>query len=115
MHRKLIIKAFEKAGRESRHKGVNKPSNHSLAKDLSDFISNEMNTPIGERRLRDYYKEATAIHNKTIDDINIVQLSVVIGLCNYLGYDDYEAFLGKIKSKKKKKPSKSSLHFYNPI
>jgi len=114
MHRKLIIKAFEKARDEVQRKGVNKPSNNSLAKLLSDFISNERNTPIGERRLRDYYNASVHTHTTHDIDINITQLSVVIGLCNYLGHENYEAFVSKYIPESKKKPLKKRVFLFDP-
>ncbi|WP_347925502.1 hypothetical protein [Pontimicrobium sp. SW4] len=99
MHRKIIIKAFEKARKEAQKKGINHPSNNFLAKILSDYISNEFKTPIGERRLRDYYK--LAIHKGINDegDINITQLNVVNALCEYLGYKNYQDFVVKNRLK----------------
>ncbi len=93
MHKKIIIKAFDKARKEAQKKGINHPSNNSLAKILSDYISIEFNTPIGERRLRDYYKSAIRKGINNEGDININQLNVVIGLCKYLGYEGFEDFV----------------------
>ena len=103
MHKEIIIKAFDKARKKARKKGVNDPSNNSLAKTLSDYISFEFKTPIGERRLRDYYKLALQ-KRRAPDDINITQLNVVIGLCNYLGYDGFEDYVVKNNGKNSKEP-----------
>ncbi len=114
MHRELITRAFEKANMEAKRSGINRPSNNRLAKILSDFISNELKTPIGERRLRDYYNATMLTNTSNYDDINIRQLNVVIGLCNYLGYEEYESFMLETNLKKKKTDQKKlnlSLHY----
>ncbi len=97
MHNLLLVKAFEKAKKQEQEKGIKKPSDHSLAKIISEFISNEK-TAIGEKRLSQYYKSAL---NKT-EDINIPQLGVILGLCNFLGYDSYEDFIENNRKKDKK-------------
>ncbi|MEC3906004.1 hypothetical protein VOI54_03185 [Tamlana sp. 2201CG12-4] len=94
MHSTLLIKAFEKAKKEEQKKGIKDPSNYSLAKIISAFISNKK-TAIGERRLGDYYKQALKDNTK---DINISQSGVIHGLCNYLGYENYEDFIKKSKT-----------------
>ena len=115
MHSKLIIRAFEKAREEAQNKGVNRPSNNSLAKILSDFIFYEMNTPIGERRLRDYYNASINTELTNESDININQLKVVIGLCHYLDYENYEAFVSQTSSKPKKKAFEEGVWIFNKI
>ena len=56
---------------------------------------------LGERSFRDYKNDAESLIDKN-KDINIKQLKVVIGLCKYLGFNSYEDFESRNKSKAKK-------------
>lgn len=101
MHKELIIKAFNKAKELRKKCGEKKPSQISLAEDISDYIDRIKNFRLGERRFRDYYNEAEKLKSSN-EDISIQQLKVIIGLCKYIGYDGYEDFVSKNISKKKK-------------
>lgn len=94
MNKKLIIKAFEKAKKNEESKGIKAPSKNQLSIILSGFITNEMNFPFGERSLKNYYDEALRKAD-TNEDINISQLKVVVGLCKYLGFENYEDYIFK--------------------
>ncbi|OUR90942.1 hypothetical protein A9Q87_13490 [Flavobacteriales bacterium 34_180_T64] len=91
-------------------KGVKNPSKNHLAIILSNYITEDFGFPFGERSLVNYYNSINQL--KDLEDINISQLKVITGLCNYLGYDDYEDFIfnnemhqGEIE--------KESVTFYN--
>ena len=103
MHKILISKAFKRAEEIEKKRGIKMPSNTSIAKLLSDYIEEKVHFHFGERRLRDYYN--LALKNDG-DDINIVQQKVILGLCKYLGYQDYQHFLKEnITDNKKENPN----------
>lgn len=87
MHKELLLMAFEKARGELNGEGVKSPSTTQCAKKLSAVISEDF--PYGERRLRDFYREAL---QATEEDIEIPQRQVVLALAKYLGYADYRDF-----------------------
>ncbi|MDD7887112.1 hypothetical protein [Flavivirga sp. 57AJ16] len=101
MHKKLIIKAFDKARAERKKIGEKNPSTIHIAEDLSEYIHENEKFKLGERSFRDYKNEAENLIDKN-EDINIKQLKVIIGLCKYLGFDRYEDFESRNKSKTKK-------------
>lgn len=93
MHKNLIKLAFAK-GKESRMEiGHKKPSLTSIAKDISDFIDEKVGFRLGERTFRNYlnYSENCELE----EDITIIQLDVINGLCKYLGYIDYPNFISE--------------------
>lgn len=92
MHKHLIIAAFDKAKDHAQLEGITNPSKSHMATLLSDYILQEVKFSITDRRLRDYYNEAIVI--QTDKDIKIAQQDVINGLCQYLGYESYQAFLG---------------------
>jgi hypothetical protein len=86
MHKNLILQAFKKAELSRKERGEKKPSAVNIAEDISDYIEKSKKFQLGERSFRDYRNEAEKLlYNK--EDINIKQLKVVNGLCNYLGYN----------------------------
>ncbi len=99
MHKKLIFKAFEKAKASRKKLGEKKPSVINQAEDISNYIFEAMNFRLGERSFRDYYCYAKKIESPA-DDINIKQLKVITGLCQYLGFDDYYTFKSSSTQKK---------------
>ncbi|WP_242156379.1 hypothetical protein [Aestuariivivens sediminis] len=106
MHKNLIIDAFEKARHDLVKEGHNKPSKVAISEKLSDYISEHTKTELGERRFRDYYDHALELNSDKGKDIKIQQYEIVSGLCNYLGYGNYEDY----KSNKKKRSYK--IFFY---
>ncbi|WP_417238756.1 hypothetical protein [Bizionia sp.] len=99
MHKKLLIKAFEKARNELINQGHQNPSAVKIAEELSYYIEENEGFKLGERTYRDYYNSAVKEETK---DIEIRQIKVVNGLCHYLGFDNYVDFkndqLPKVKS-----------------
>ncbi len=91
MHKKLILKVFDKARKELYSKGVKAPSNHQLAIHVSDFITDEVDFSITKKSIGTYYKSALVATDS--EDINISQIKVVNGLCQYLGFKNYEEFI----------------------
>ena len=90
MHRKIILKAFEKARKEEVKGTGIVPSTAKCAERLSDFISEDGSGPFGEKSLRNLYNLSTKENG---EDVQIKQPQVVNALCKYLGFDDYAAFL----------------------
>jgi hypothetical protein len=91
MHKKLILKAFDKADATRKKQGDKRPSLINKAEDLADYVVQEMGFSLGERSYRDYRREAEELKNSE-KDINIKQHKVVLGLLRYLEYDNYEGF-----------------------
>lgn len=91
MHKTLIQKAFKKAKKDLKEKGKNKPSFTNKAEAISDYIDSVCNYNIGERTLREYFNNAIDLNTENID-LDIKQLEVVNGLCNYLGFETYQDF-----------------------
>jgi hypothetical protein len=87
MHKNLVLLAFQKARKERRKIGDNKPSLKKVAEDLAA----EIDYKVGERSLRDYYNNAKKLNGNS-QDVNIGQLTVVDRLSKYLGFSDYEEF-----------------------
>ncbi|TXE15683.1 hypothetical protein ES692_15490 [Psychroserpens burtonensis] len=92
MHKRIVIEAFQKAKENEEIKGIKDPSNNYLSKILSEYILEEMKSPFGERSLKNYYNQALDTERPS-EDIHISQLNVVIGLCRYLGYKNYEDYI----------------------
>lgn len=99
MHKKLIIEAFNKAEASRKKRGEKNPSLQILAEDISEFGSTTKKFELGERRFRDYHSEAKKLED-TQKDINIKQFEVINGLCEYLGFVDYQEFETSINNKK---------------
>jgi len=96
MHKKLIIHAFNKAEEERKKRGEKKPSKVSMAEDISNFVKDEVGFGLGEKSYRDYYNEAKRLVSDS-KDISIKQQKVVVGLCRFLEFNDYEEFEESIK------------------
>ena len=91
-HRKLIIKAFERAEKEEELKGNKTPSKSARALEISVALYEQSGVQIGEKSLRNYYNLAL---KNTAEDINIAQVEVVKGLLKYLAFKDYKAFISE--------------------
>ena len=91
MQKELIVAAFQKAREDLKSEGVIEPSTHQASIRISNYLGDDFGFSFGERRLKDYYK--SALDNGSDDVVNIAQLNVVKGLCKYLGYESYEAFI----------------------
>jgi hypothetical protein len=116
MHKTLIQKAFKKAKEERKKIGENKPSLTKKAEWISDYIATECNYNIGEMSLRQYFNKAIDLNTEKTD-INISQLEVVNGLCNYLEFKNYEEFKNNLYATEssKKTPSVLTIPKGNPI
>jgi len=104
MHKSLVLLAFQKARKERRKIGDNKPSLKKVAEDLAA----EIDYRVGERSLRDYYNNAKKL-NDISQDINIGQLIVVDGLSKYLGFLDYQDFASSMVQKPVEKEEEKSV------
>ncbi len=102
MHKKLIIKAFEKAKKERQKQGEIKPAVVTLSEDISDFIDKHIGFNLGEKSFRIYRNNALKVDDSK-EDINIKQLDIVLGLCKYLGFEKYEDFVSSLNSNDKTK------------
>ena len=89
MHKKLIIAAFDKARNKLKEKGIQNPSAVKIAEELSNYVEETEDFPLGERTYRDYYNQAL---KEDTGDIEIRQLKVVTGLCKYAGFENYSEF-----------------------
>jgi hypothetical protein len=96
MNKILILKAFEEAKEKKKNKGIKKPSQTDLALELSNFIDESESFRLGERSFRDYYNDAKKVKDSH-EDISIKQISVINGLCKYLGFDNYQEFISSIE------------------
>lgn len=96
MHKLLIIHAFEKAEENLIKKGDNEPSKSRKAQELSDFIQEELKFSFGDKSLKNYFDKAIQLKEKPLD-ISIVQNKVLLGLCKYLNYENYEEFATWLK------------------
>ena len=114
MHKKLIIRAFEKASEKLHKRGIKTPSLQVRAEEISNFGAENRLFTLGERRLRDYFNEAQNVLG-TEEDIKINQGDVIGGLCAFLGYGNYQEFLNDLsildtaQKVNKNRPSKKSL------
>ncbi len=93
MHSKIIIDAFEKAGKELEELGDTSPSKVKKAEVLSDYLTNECKYTFGENRLRQYFN--SCISGEEIE----LKQKVALGLCKYLGYKNYKDYVLKNKGK----------------
>lgn len=93
-----MVHAFAKAEQEIKKTGVKNPSLTQKATELSDYLGQKGDTVLGEKSLRIYRNEALKLSNED-EDISIKQIPVIEGLCNYLGYDNYQDFTKKMTSK----------------
>lgn len=82
MYRQLLLKAFEKAGKDIRS---NKPTRQ--AQHLSDYILEDSGEPYGEKSLRN--QRAAAKAGKEVE----LKSYVVSALCHYVGYPHFQDFL----------------------
>nr|WP_321237545.1 hypothetical protein [uncultured Psychroserpens sp.] len=98
MNKYLVINAIELARTNKKKDGIRKPSLTDLAEELSDYIDKNENFKLGERSYRDYYNDAKKLEDQN-DDISIKQISVINGLCSYLGYNNYKEFTDNLKEK----------------
>lgn len=101
MNKKLILIAFEKAKIKKQKEGIKKPSQTDLSEELANFINENEGFKLGERSFRDYYNDAKKLSGED-SDISIKQLKVINGLCKYIGFDHYQAFLKNVNHDKEK-------------
>lgn len=100
MNKILVLNAFENAGESlAKREGKNNASEVEKATELSAQIKNLSGATIGERRLRQYYKQALELKSKS-SDITIFQRDVIDGLCKYLEFDSYESFCESLSNSK---------------
>lgn len=110
MNKVLILRAFEKARDNLKNKGIKKPSSVEIAEEISDYIDKNESFKLGERSFRDYHNAAQKIKNLDYD-INIKQLNVITGLCNYLEFEDYKAFVASLNISSNDKKNSSTFNF----
>ncbi|WP_148044260.1 hypothetical protein [Sinomicrobium pectinilyticum] len=89
MHRKLIELAFEKAEEDLKKKGTSDHSKKKKAKRLSEVILEYENYLYSDRSLVNLYRNLVELEK---EDEFIKQSEVILALCKYLGYPDYESF-----------------------
>ncbi|MGF1557165.1 hypothetical protein [Paucihalobacter sp.] len=98
MYNTLLLKAFEKAGEDIHAASTSKRALH-----LSDVILEYSGMPYGERSLRDKHKEVQ--NGQTIN----LSLFVADALSNYLGFENFSAYVASnesvLKIKKSVNPS----------
>ena len=92
MHKILIQKAFIEAKKKRIEKGDNNPSQGNVFENLSEYLLEECECRITGKRLEQYFNDGKKINEKN-KDISIKRLSIVLGLCSYLGFDSYEEFV----------------------
>ncbi|MFT5751313.1 MAG: hypothetical protein ACI828_002888 [Flavobacteriales bacterium] len=88
MHREIIVSAFAKAKKEELKEHGIQASTNRAAERISAYISDHSKVPFGAKSLR-------MLHTKTKNAQEIVEIKqpqVVGALCNYLGFDTYEAY-----------------------
>lgn len=98
MNKILVMHAFAKAEQEIKKRGIINPSLTQMATVLSDYLQEKADFTLGEKSLRVYRGEAIKLEFEK-EDISIKQISVINGLCNYLGYDNYQDFIENTTSK----------------
>lgn len=98
MHKTLIINAFEKVKVERKKQGEKSPSLTNIAEDLASFVKESEGLSLDEKSYRNYFNDARKCIN-TAEDISIKQLKVVNGLCEFLGFENYEDFTNSIGDK----------------
>lgn len=86
MYKTVILKAFEKAKRE--YHGIE--SQNAYAMHISEAILDAFNFSISPRTLLNRYKDAR--NCKEDEDIRISS-SILLHLCKYLGYSDYNEYV----------------------
>jgi hypothetical protein len=92
MNKILVLRAFAKAEKVIKKRGVTKPSLVQMATELSDYLEEEKGFNLGEKSLRTYRGAAEKLKDQS-EDISIKQLAVINGLCNYLDCDNYQEFV----------------------
>ncbi|PQJ32386.1 hypothetical protein BST92_10820 [Nonlabens arenilitoris] len=97
MNKELILRAFVKASQELYNNGVTNPSLTQMSTKLSHYLEENWNVVLGERSLRIYRGDAQKLDGKD-EDISIKQIEVINGLCQYLGYENYNDFQKAIDS-----------------
>ncbi|MGS2765069.1 hypothetical protein [Sinomicrobium sp. M5D2P9] len=85
MHRKLIEEAFKKAEEDLIDEGHASPSVEKKATHLSQVL--EVDSNYGPKTFHKLYNKTLNAKDKT----EIKRLDVVLGICKYLGYPDYES------------------------
>ena len=85
MHRKLIEEAFKKAEKDLIDEGHASPSVDKRATHLSQVL--EVNSNYGSKTFHKLYNKTLNVNDK----IEIKRQDVVLGICQYLGYPDYES------------------------
>lgn len=90
MHKKLILKVFEKAKNEKEKQTGIVASKNRLSEIISEILLNDYKCVFGDKSLRILYTKAK---NSNEEGVEIKQLKVVDALCKYLGYKDYVDFV----------------------
>ncbi len=86
MHKQIVLNSFSKIREDVLNGTGVPPSDSGCANELSIIISEKF--PYGEKSLRNLYKAA-----REDSEVEIKQPQVVLALCQFLGYKDYEDYL----------------------
>lgn len=96
MYKKVILKAFCKAQEAI----PGRTSKTHVSEYLSSLLLNDFKLQISSRTLRNLYDDAN--EKKADEDISINSEYVTV-LCNYLGFENYQAFIKETSSPVKRK------------
>ena len=96
MHKHLIIHAFKRAKEIREQLGEHNPSKTSRAEDISMFLEEKRYFRLSGRQLNNYFNKALNIRENSMD-IKIKQPKVILGLCRYLGFNNYQDFINDEK------------------
>lgn len=110
MHKKLILKAFEKAKNEEEKLTGIIVSKNRLSEIISEVLLNDYKCVFGDKSLRVLYTKAK---NNDDEDFEIKQVRVVDSLCKYLGYEDYIDFVNNnsnLKGDAELSKNKNGIH-----
>ena len=88
MHKKLILEAFNRGREKLIKNGSNHPSINSISEHIATFLTEDIKHSTNSRTLRNYYKKALEDEH-----INISRNETVNGLCEYLGFKNYNDFI----------------------
>ncbi|WP_397446925.1 hypothetical protein [Polaribacter sp. R77954] len=90
MHKKLILKVFEKAKKDQEKETGVIASTSKLSERISETLLNNYKCVFGEKSLRVLYNKAKISNDEKLE---IKQLKVIECLCKYLGYENYIDFV----------------------